>query len=289
MTPILAPGARIAVVASSHTPPDPARFEEGLALARGAGFDVQPLPDMLQPYRYLAGPDDHRLAQLMEALSSPEWDAVWMTRGGFGLTRLLPRLDLSAIRPKPILGFSDVTALFAALQPHGLGPLIHAPMIYSLPITDPPSWRHLVDLLAGRDLESMRGETWSPGSASGWLCGGNIAMFAALCGTPWALRPRGAIVVLEEVGEAPYRVDRLMQQLVSSGFFEGVAGVAFGQFVECDVPKGATWTVREILMEHVGPLGVPVLADLPVGHGAQNWAFPYGAAATIRDGELSWR
>lgn len=266
---------------------DPDRLGRGLQMMRDAGHVLVPLPDLLRPHRYLASSDDQRAAQLLEALGSPDYAACWIVRGGYGLTRILHRVDPARLPSRPVLGFSDVTALFAALHPHGKGPLVHAPVLHSLPITDPGSVEHLLDLLAGGEPEPLVGEPWIPGEAIGPLVGGNLALLAALCGTPWQLDARGCVLVLEEVGEAPYRVDRMLQQLTSAGVLRGVAAVALGQFVDCRVPDGAGWTLREVLLDHLAPLGVPVVADLPIGHGPQNRAFVWGAAVRVAGGVVS--
>ena len=225
MRPLVRTGAPIAVVAPSGIH-DPLRLERGMALVRAAGHTLVPFPELLRPVRYLASDDDQRAGQLMEALSSPDYAAVWIARGGFGLTRILERLDPALIQRKPVIGFSDVTALFAALHLQGLGPLVHGPVLHSLPITEPGSVEHLFDLLAGRPVEPLVGESFVPGSVEGPLVGGNLALLAALCGTPWQLDARGCVLAIEEIGEAAYRVDRLLQQLQSAGVFEGVVGIA---------------------------------------------------------------
>ncbi|MEZ4236485.1 MAG: LD-carboxypeptidase [Myxococcota bacterium] len=280
----IAPGGQIAVVAPCGAF-DPARLAQGLTVARAHGLDVVELPDLLRPHRYLASPDEQRAAQLMEALSSDRWAAVWIVRGGYGLTRILDRIDPAKVRPKPIIGFSDVTALFAALHPHGKGPLVHGPMPHSLPSTDEASTEALFALLAGEPPAPMSGETWAPGEASGPLVGGNLCLLAALCGTPWQLDVAGTVLVLEEVGEPPYRIDRLLQQLVSAGGLRGVAAVAVGEMTN-PAPEGADWTLRDVVMDHLGPLGVPVVAGLPIGHGARNRPFVWGTRAHVGDGEL---
>lgn len=283
--PLVRPGQPIAVVAPCGVH-DPERLERGMAMIRTAGHVLAPFPDLLRPVRYLASDDDQRAGQLMEALSSPDYAAVWIARGGYGLTRILDRLDPRRILSKPVIGFSDVTALFAALHPRGLGPLVHGPVLHSLPITEPGSVEHLLDLLAGRPLEPLVGEPWIDGVAEGPLVGGNVALLAALCGTPWQLDARGCVLVLEEVGEAPYRVDRMLQQLGSAGVFDGVVGVAVGDLVDCRVPDGASFTIRDVVLEHIGGLGVPVVGGLPIGHGARNRAFVWGMPSALRDGHL---
>lgn len=280
-------GAPIAVVAPCGAY-DPTRFERGLRLARAAGFELVPLPGLLQPHRYLASSDDHRLEQLQSALSDPRWAAVWIARGGYGLTRILDRLDLTELPRRPVIGFSDVTALHAAMHLQGLGPCVHGPVVHSLPITDDASLLHLWDLLDGAGGASLEGRSLIRGAASGPLLGGNLCLLAATCGTAHQLDARGAILVLEEVGEPAYRIDRMLQQLRSAGVLDGVAGIALGEMVSCKVPDGVDWTLGDVILEQLAPLGVPVVADLPIGHGAQNRAFVYGAEARLGDDRLEW-
>ena len=271
---------RIAVIAPSGAY-DPQRLEQGLAQARAAGLDVHPFPDLLAPHRYLAAHDDARLAHLQAALTDPGWDAVWMVRGGYGLTRLLDRLVLDGAPRRPVIGFSDVTGLFCALHRRGLGPLIHGPMLHSLPGTDPASVGHLLDVLRGRLHARWVGRTWSAGEVEAPVLGGNLCLLAATCGTPDQLDASGHILLLEEVGEPAYRVDRMLQQLHSAGVFRGVLGVGIGELRDCRVPEGATWTLEAMLREHLEPLDVPVIAGLPFGHGSANHPFCWGQRARI--------
>jgi muramoyltetrapeptide carboxypeptidase len=280
---ILEPHARIAAIAPSGAY-NPALLEQGLAIVREAGFDVHVMPDTLRPHRYLASPDDHRLEQLVGALTSDRYDAIWMVRGGFGLTRLLPSLPYDRLVPKPIIGFSDVTALFAALSKRRHGPLVHGPMLHSLPKTDAASREASFRLLRGEPQPAWDAVTLVPGVAEGPIVGGNLAMIAALCGTPWQLDVRGCILALEDTGEAPYRVDRMLTQLRQSRVLDGIVGVALGEFDNCRPPKDATWTLHELLAEEFA--GVPTIADLPFGHAERNRAFVWGRRARIEGGQL---
>lgn len=284
---MIRPGASIAVCAPCGVP-NLARLDAGLQIARSRGFDVQLLPDMLQPHRYLAGPDAHRAAQLVEALTDPRWDAVWIARGGFGLTRLLDALPFERFAERPVIGFSDVTALFGAMHARGLGPCVHGPVVHSLPGTDEASLDALFDVLEGRPAPDWRGTPWVEGIAEGPVIGGNLCLLAATCGTPHQVDARGALLVLEEVGEHAYRVDRMLQQLVSAGVFDGVAGVLVGEMTGCAAPEGASWSIDDVLRDHLEPLGVPVLAGVPVGHGSRNHAFVWGRRASLLGDALRW-
>jgi len=284
---LIQPGTPIAVVAPSGAY-DPERLERGLDILRSRGHDPRPLPGLETRWRYLAGPDEHRSAQLHEALTSEAYGAVWIARGGSGLTRILDTLPWQDLPQRPVVGFSDITALFCALDRVGAGPLIHGPVVHSLSITDTDSLDHLFALLEGRPLSALAGVSWVDGEARGRLLGGNICVLAATCGTPWQLDARDSILVLEEVGEPAYRLDRLLQQLKSAGVFKGVRGVAVGQLHHCRVPDGATYAIEDIVRDHLASLGVPVVGGLPIGHAGANHAFPWGVEATLGSGQLSW-
>ncbi|MEQ1501461.1 MAG: LD-carboxypeptidase [Myxococcota bacterium] len=301
MMPLIRKGAPIAVVAPCGVH-DPARLARGLDIVRSFGHTIEVYPDLLQPVRYLASSDDHRVEQLSHALASRDHAAVWIARGGYGLTRILSRIDPATVTPKVVIGFSDVTALFARLHAvmsssgmsssgmssSGGATLVHGPVVHSLPITDPGAIEHLFALLAGEDPEPMDAEVYVPGTASGPLIGGNLALLAALCGTPWQVDVRGAIVVIEEIGEAPYRIDRMLQQLIDAGGLAGAVGLAFGEFSGCEPPDGASWTLRDVLVDQVGRLGIPVIAGLPIGHGARNRPFRWGAPGAITASGLTF-
>jgi muramoyltetrapeptide carboxypeptidase len=284
---MISPGSPIAVVAPSGIH-DEERLERGLTTARIVGLNVQPFNDLLRPRRYLAAPDQHRLDQLQLALRQPHWGGIWIARGGYGMTRILDRLDLRNLPPTPVIGFSDITPLLTALHKHRGGPIIHGPVVHSLPVTDRASQDHLFALLAGRPTAPLEGTQVVAGKATGPLVGGNLCLLAATCGTPHQVDCEGAILVLEDIGEPAYKLDRMLQQLVSAGALKGVVGVALGQFTDCPVPEDADYTIVDVLMDHLAPLGVPVLSDLPIGHGPANRAFPVGHEATLADGTLSW-
>lgn len=283
---VLEAGAPIAVVAPCGIY-DPQRFEAGLALARERGFDLRPLDGILRPWRYLAGDDAHRRAQLIEAMTSDAYAGVWIARGGYGLTRLIDDLPWNRFDARPVLGFSDVTALFAAMHRHRVGTAVHAPVVHSLPKTDPASLDALFALLRG-ERPVLHGRFRGGGVATGPIVGGNLCLLAATCGTPDQLDATGCILVLEEIGEPAYRVDRMLQQLHSAGVLAGVAGIVLGEFVSCRVPEGADYTLDDVLMEQVRKVGVPVLSDVPIGHGAANHAFVWGDHASFGpDGRLT--
>ena len=280
---------RIAVVspAGMHDNPRLARSE---ALVASWGHELVHGRHTGARHRYTAGRQAERRADLAWALSAPGVDAVWFTRGGFGTAHLLPGLDLESVDDRLVMGFSDATVLLWALARAGTGQPVHGPVLHSLADhVDEESREAVRRLLAGE----APGPCWQGRHlvgpelpVEGPLLGGNLCMLATLAGTPWAFEAKGAIVVLEEVGEAPYRLDRLLTQLVQSGAFEGVRGVALGSFTGTSVPEGAAWTVEELLADLLAPLGVPVIAGLPVGHGARNQPWRLGTRVRLEGGGL---
>lgn len=239
---------------------------------------------------YLAGSDDVRLRDLQAAIDSKENDLIWLLRGGFGMMRLLPHLDLTALRerPRPVIGFSDVTAFHLAARRQGLI-TFHGPHAATsdLPDFSLASLRTVLEPRAAGILPFPaegpdRGTTVSPGRAEGRLIGGNLALIAATLGTPYQVEPAGGILFIEEVGEAAYRVDRLLTQLLLAGVFEGVAGIAVGGFSERpDLDTPGYVDSMEIVAERLSPLGIPIAADFPFGHIPLSWTLPEGVPARL--------
>ena len=233
---------------------------------------------------FLAGDDALRLADLHAAFADADVRAVFCLRGGWGSPRLLAGVDTTLLRAhiKPFIGYSDITALHALLQRQGLMSF-HAPMPASDLVIDGAEddaaalFALLMQpLTAGRVFAPtlLPGAWHVGGAASGRLVGGNLSLVAALAGTPWALDARGAILFLEDISEALYRVDRLLTQLRHTGLLDAAAGFLLGSFTEDADPT-------TLLREHLARLGKPVLAGWPAGHGQPNRALPLGAKATL--------
>lgn len=285
MKPIVPVGTPIAVVAPSHAY-NPEQLNAGLAIARAAGHHLVLLDDIHTPHRYFAHTDERRLATLTAALTSPDFGAVWAVRGGSGVTRLLPRLPWANIPPRPVIGFSDLTPLLDAMAARTGAVGVHGPVLHSLAATDRADQEALFALLAGAATPPLRGEVWSSGHARGPLRGGNLTLLAATCGTPFQCRAEGAILLLEDIGETPYRLDRSLQQLLGAGVFDGVAGIVLGTWDGCAAPAGSTWRLEDMLAEVLLPLGIPVIAGLPCGHGNRNQALLIGADSEIVGDQL---
>jgi muramoyltetrapeptide carboxypeptidase len=189
-------------------------------------------------------------------------------------------------RPSPhwLLGFSDVTSLLWARQAAGIPGGIHGPMVTSLAAEPPWSQQRLRDLLFGQPLPPLQGISWTPGVAEGPLLVGNLTVATHLLGTPHLPDLEGAVLVLEDIGEAPYRLDRMLTHWRLSGALQQLAGLAFGRFSDCDGGESdagvgdddSAVTVEQVLRERSADLGIPVLGELAVGHGPGNGALPMG-------------
>jgi muramoyltetrapeptide carboxypeptidase len=281
-------GARIALVAPAG-PLKPERIDASLERCRSLGLEPVLFPFASARHRFLAGGDSERLADLQRAFDDPSVDAVWALRGGYGTLRILDRLDLSRqLRdPIPFIGFSDNTSLHAlhaelgVISFHGPHPGAEFP-----PETEAAFRRVLFEpeppgALPTRAIDpSPRGLV--PGQVVAPLAGGNLATLAAMCGAPHAVHARGRILLLEDIGEAAYRIDRMLVQLERSGTLDGALGLAFGRFT--DTPDDATHPAIDALAELATRLGVPAVVDLPFGHIEHNWTIPLGARARL-DGD----
>ncbi len=276
--------ARIAVVSPSGVS-QPARLHAGMDLLRSWGHAPVLLPHAQNVHRYLAGTDEERLTDLVAAFGG-DYDAVWMARGGYGLSRILGALPLDRLAPIPFFGFSDGTALLNPLAALGR-PAVHAPVLHALAsLNDEASRSHLHNLLGGAPAVSLEGRSLVEGEAEGRLVGGNLCLIASGCGTPAQLDCTDAIVLLEEVGEAPYKVDRLLVQCRDAGVFRGARAFVLGDFLPVQPPDSPGGSMDDVLLDVLAPLGVPILAGLPVGHGAANYALPFGRPASVRGARL---
>ena len=249
---------------------------------------------------YFAGPDEARLAGIVEALLDPGAHAVWCARGGYGATRILRPLETAMTARTapdqgppplpPIVGFSDVTALLCwALARHGCRG-VHGPVLTSLARVDHEDQARVLDLLDGDvppplEVAGPTSCTLHGGVAEGPLIVGNLEVLRSLIGTPDLPDLRGCVLGIEEVGERPYRIDRALTQLREAGALRGVAGVAVGQLHACEEPEGtmsAGATAREVVLERLEGLGVPVVTGFPFGHAPErNAALVFGAPTRL--------
>jgi len=299
----LKPGAKVALV----SPASPGSELESAVLAdelvATLGLVPKRMPAAARQTMYLAGSDEERAADLNAAFRDPSVDAIWCIRGGYGSGRLLPHLDWTAIRenPKPLLGFSDITALLNGLHAKTGLVTFHGPNCSSN-LTD-YTLAALKRVLFSAEPAGVVGDAPPapsregfvdredrlrrivPGTGRGRLVGGNISVFSTLVGTPWEPPLEGSILFLEEVGEEPYRIDRWLTHFLLTGKLTRCAGIVFGKFKDCGPgDRGdyqGTWTWQEVVADRLGRLGVPVLAGLRFGHVSDNATLPVGVLAEL--------
>lgn len=239
---------------------------------------------------FLAGDDEARADVLARAMLDPEVEAIVCARGGYGSMRILDALPWDAFseRPKPIVGFSDVTALHLAANARGIAS-VHGPNVTGLGRSISAAERaSLIAALEGRPLAPWTGlQPIVPGEARGVALGGNLALVQAMAAGNRLAIPSGALVFLEDVTERPYRIDRMLTALLLGGQLSRAGAIVFGGFTQCDPgPDGAT--VEEVLRDRTSGLGIPVVAGAPFGHGAPNHSFLLGREAVLRHSTLEW-
>ncbi|HEX8952565.1 MAG TPA: LD-carboxypeptidase [Polyangia bacterium] len=280
--PRLRAGSRVAVVAPAGPVPREA-FAAGAAILAGR-YSLVHDERIFARTGYLAGDDDARAAELAGALADPTVEALFCARGGYGLMRILDRLDAAAFAraPKLIVGFSDVTALHAWAARAGVASL-HAPVVTQLGRVPDEDVAALFALCESPSppppLTGLRG--LHGGRAEGPLVGGNLEMITRLVGTQFSLPLDGAVLFLEDVGERPYRIDRQLTQLRLAGALDGLAGVVLGDFIGCVEKDGSGPDAEAVLAERLGARGIPVVAGAPIGHVERNRALPHGARARL--------
>ena len=266
-------------------------FERGVARL-GDVFRLRVADSVLAPHppdvpSYLAAADDVRVAELNGMLADRDVRAILLARGGYGLMRILPRLDVAALRrdPKPIIGFSDATALLSWAYAAGVRG-VHGPMVVQLDRLPEPHIAHLVELITTPRAPGVR--PWSlaahgKGRYRGPLVAGNLTMYSLLVGTPWQVSARGAIAVIEEVGEKPYELDRYLTQLALTGELAELAAVVVGDLTRCADPNPPTGSpdpddaALVTVLERLRAAGTPAAVGAPIGHGDRNEAVPFGA------------
>lgn len=290
----LRPGDTVRVVAPAGPVTAP-RLQRGLAVL-AQRYRVQCGPGVWRRDGYLAGSDEERAEALAAALSDPDVRAIFCARGGFGVTRILAQLDPAALQadPRPIVGFSDITALHAWASLCGVAS-IHGPVVTQLGELPADDVQHLFTLLEDPRAEGiLRGRPLRGDGApvTGVLRGGNLSLLGALAGTPWQLRLEGALLLVEDVAEASYRLDRTVTQLRQQPGplgAERVAGVGLGSLHRCRDEPGRP-SALTVVAGRLAPQR-PVVAGLPFGHGDRNRAWPVGVAATLdpERGEIRWR
>lgn len=281
-------GGLLRVIAPSGGLRETETFEKGMEIWRSRGYQVKLTPGYDDLWGYLAGKDSDRRRQLAEAWNDPHCRAILCARGGYGGARLLEdwtwTSQLTNNNPKWLIGFSDITGLLWSLCKHGVVG-VHGPLLTT--IAAEPEWSiaRLFDLVEGRAIAPLQGKGWGNGTGTGYLLPANLTVATHLLGTPAQPLLEGAILAFEDVGEAPYRIDRMLTQWRMMGALTGVRGIALGRFSQCDnLAKSPSFTVAEVLRDRLSDLGIPIVSDLPFGHDGENAALPVGVEVEL-DGD----
>ncbi|HWB70669.1 MAG TPA: LD-carboxypeptidase [Egibacteraceae bacterium] len=292
--PRLRAGATFGVVASSSPVFEQTTARRGVRRLEQAGYRVRFLPHARDRIGYLAGSAADRAADLHAAFADPAIDAVLQLRGGYGAGQLLPLLDVDLLRanPKPFVGFSDTTMLHVALGQRAGLVTFWGPALAALGRASAYTWERFVHALTAPTTPSTVGPhpddpwvaTLTGGMAEGDLVGGTTSLLAATLGTPWEIDTAGRILLLEDVNEEPYRVDRLLTQLAQAGKLAAAAGIVVAEHAGVR-PRGSfpggSLSLDDVLDALVRPLGVPAVHGLPLGHGRHLATVPLGVAARL--------
>ncbi len=286
--PPLHPGDRILVLAPSSAPRDALELTQGLNHLRDLGYDADVDFDADAQRGYLAAPDADRLRVLNRALRRTDAHAMVCIRGGYGALRLLPHLDYDAARrhPKLLIGYSDVTALQWALLARAGWKSLSGPVLTEWPNLDPAATQLLQSLLEGGQPEALHLpdapslQPITPGTAEGTLVGGNLSVCSRLVGTPYVPDLSGALLFLEDVEEAPYRVDRMLAHLALAGWLDDLGGVVLGRFTTGTV-NGPSLSLDAVFRDYFGDRPYPVATGLPYGHFMPRATVPIGARAQL--------
>jgi muramoyltetrapeptide carboxypeptidase len=292
--PRLLPGDTIGVVSTGFAV-RAAALRRGVSALRAMGYRVRLGDHVLARAGYLAGSDAERAGDLRRMVEDADVRAVWFARGGFGTARILDRVPWRALGrdPKPLIGYSDLTALFSAVIRRTGQVCLYGPVVSELGDRRAYDARSLRRALAGAPagLRFGRRLVLVAGRAAGPLAGGNLALLSHLAGTRFAPDLRGALLFLEEVGEPAYRVDRMLTQLEQCGAFRELVGVVVGDMRLAPRRRfPPDRSLDELLGERFAGLGIPVVRGLPVGHVPGKWTLPLGARARLdtRRGSLTF-
>jgi muramoyltetrapeptide carboxypeptidase len=280
----LEPGAHVALIAPAGPLQKPEELPRAQENTRLLGWEPIVGPHVSERVGYLAGHDRDRLNDINRAIRDPKIDAIWCLRGGYGVMRILSGIDYDALSrtPKAIIGYSDITALHAAVQRKCRLITYHGPTAREA-MTDlsRDSLRRAVVEQADSCGIAPNAREINAGVAEGRLVGGNLAVLAALCGTPFAPDLSDGILILEDINEPVYRIDRMFQQLKLAGALNGCKAIAFGECTGCDDTSGGNRSFDEVLGEIAHSLGVPCVAGIPIGHITEQWTIPLGAMAKL--------
>ncbi|MGD0338752.1 MAG: LD-carboxypeptidase [Bacteroidota bacterium] len=292
--PRLTHGDTIGIAAPASAPISAEKIEKGVAYLEKMGYRVKPGKHVYELNGYLAGPDSHRAQDLNEMFADPEVKAIIAVRGGYGTARIIDLIDYELIRkhPKIFVGYSDCTALHCAFLRHaGLvsfaGPMAAVEMCEGIDsFTEENFWRLLTDPSDHEVLHNPPDRRWQTihhGTCEGILVGGNLSMLLSLAGTPYWPPLRDALLLVEEIDERPYRIDRMCAQLKHAGVFKEIAGLILGTFSDCTSiePDKPSLTLDQVFSDYFSELTLPVISNFAHGHPSPKLTIPIGLKARL--------
>ncbi|WP_038020972.1 S66 peptidase family protein [Synechocystis sp. PCC 7509] len=280
MPPPLKPGDLLKVIAPSGALREIEAFEKGVEIWRSHGYKVEVSESIKDRFGYLAGKDCDRTNQLFEAWNDPECKGILCARGGYGSARILENWTWGNGN-KWLIGFSDITCLLWSLYNQGKSS-VHGAVLTTL--ASEPDWsiERLFNLVEGRRIAPLQGIGWGGGIATGILLPANLTVATHLLGTPLQPKLDGVILALEDVTEAPYRIDRLLTQWRLSGVLTKISGIALGRFSRCEAPPNIpSMNIEEVLRDRLSDLNIPIVSNLSFGHDGCNAALPVGLLAQL--------
>jgi muramoyltetrapeptide carboxypeptidase len=279
--PRLKPGDTIGIVAPAG-PFEPKIFSQGLSTLESLGFRTRASDEIFEKTGYLAGSDAQRAQLVNRLFKDPAINAIFCARGGFGSLRILPLVDFEVIRenPKVFIGFSDITALLTSITTRSGLVSFHGPVVTTLAKAPEITRNTLLGAISSDmplEIQPANGVVIQAGRAQGPLIGGNLTTLCHLLATPFEPRFKHCILLLEDRGEALYRIDRMLFQMKLAGCFDGIAGLVLGSFEGCGTQDG----IYQIFKEHFQGTSIPILAGFDIGHGKQNVTVPFGIEAVL--------
>lgn len=286
----LSPGDNIGIIAPA-SPFDKEKFLKGIAFLEKIKFKAVFSEKIFEAHGFLAGSDQHRAQMLNSMFADPSINAIWCARGGYGSLRILPLIDYGIIKsnPKVFIGCSDISAILNTFFPKSGLVTFHGPMIESLGHANQQTIQALYDVFLTDQPLTLKSENKfviSSGTASGVVAGGNLTTLCHLTGTPFAPNFSKKILLIEDVGEVPYRIDRMFTQMKLAGSFKQIAGVILGTFKSC----GESDQIYRIVDDAFSDFHIPILAGFNIGHGEPNLTVPIGIKARLDtdNGSLSF-
>ncbi len=280
-------------------------LESSIEKVKQLGLEPLWSDKILGRHGYFSGTDKERAADFNQMIKNPEIKGIVFTNGGYGCARILDLIDYNLIRqhPKVMIGFSDITALLYAIHKHTGLITFHGPVSKTIHREyNKLQFRNIVmnsmdtytiessekDLQKAATDKTFERYTITSGKAQGKLVGGNLSLICSMIGTPYQMDLKDNIVMIEDVGEEPYRIDRMLTQLIASGELKKAAGIAFGICRRCNkstVPN--SFTLKQVIEDRIKPLGIPAVYGLSFGHNEQNFTFPIGLQAELETGKMT--